>query len=229
MDAIGPPGEDDQVSEDALRFTEIEHKFIVDEQFDLSGFRDALASLQPARISSIRVRDRYYLTEGGRRGRFVIRHRYDPELHHLTLKTVEADTEVRSEINLDLGHHAGDQRAVVDAFLDRLGVAWSGTLYKDLDVWRFPDIEVVHYRASTDARSIRCVEFEATRKPSLADALSTVQRYERATGFDVRERSRLSLPQILFPEVAELLDDGTASPPGTVTHAAQDTGPTDVS
>lgn len=198
------------MADDALRFTEIEHKFIVDAQFDLNAFRDALVGLHPTRINSIRVRDRYYLTEGGRRRRFVIRHRYDLEMHHLTLKTVEADTEVRSEINLDLGHHAGDQAAVVDAFLERLGVEWSGTLHKDLDVWCFSDIEVVHYLASTDVRSVRCVEFEATRKPSLADALSTVQRYERATGFDDRERSRLSLPQILFPEVAQLLADRSA-------------------
>ena len=194
-----------------LRFTEIEHKFIVDEQFDLPRFRDALGRLHPTKTSSLRVRDRYYLTDGGRRGRFVIRHRFDPELHHLTLKTFADDTEVRSEINLDLGHLAGDQQDAVDAFLDHLGVQWSGTLLKDLDVWRFPDIEVVHYRASTDARSVRCIEFEATRKPSLAEALAIVQRYERATGFADQHRSRLSLLQILFPEVSEALA-GTARP-----------------
>ena len=188
-----------------LRFTEIEHKFIVDEQFDLTRFRDALGRLHPSRTSSIRVRDRYYLTDGGRRGRFVLRHRYDSELHHLTLKTLEDDTEVRSEINLDLGHHAGDQHDAVEAFLDHLGVLWSGTLHKNLDVWHFPDIEVVHYCASTDARSVRCVEFEATRKPSLAGALAIVERYERATGFADQHRSRLSLLQILFPEVSEAL------------------------
>lgn len=188
-----------------LRFTEIEHKFIVDEQFDLPRFRDALGRLHPTKTSSLRVRDRYYLTDRGRRERFVIRHRFDPELHHLTLKTLEDDTEVRSEVNLDLGHLAGDQHDAVDAFLDHLGVHWSGTLLKDLDVWHFPDIEVVHYRASTDARSVRCVEFEATRKPSVAGALATVQRYERATGFADQTRSRLSLLQLLFPEVSEAL------------------------
>ena len=200
---------------DALRFTEIEHKFIVDDQFDLPRFRDALGRLHPTRTTSVRVEDRYYLTEGGRKGRFVIRHRYDDELHHLTLKTLAVDTEIRSEVNLDLGHHAGDQHEAVEAFLDHLGVQWSGTLHKDLEVWQFPDIEVVHYRASTTARSVRCVEFEATRKPSLAKALETVQRYERATGFADRGRSPLSLPQILFPEVAELLASTAASTTGT--------------
>ena len=103
-----------------LRFTEIEHKFVVDERFDVPRFRDALARMTPTRTTSVRVRDRYYLTEGGRGRRFVIRHRYDAELHHLTLKTFEADTEVRAEINLDLGHHAGDQQAQVEAFLSHL-------------------------------------------------------------------------------------------------------------
>jgi adenylate cyclase class IV len=193
------------VTADELRFKEIEHKFIVDAQFDLARFRDALGCLNPTRTSSIRVRDRYYLTDGGRKGRFVIRHRYDEELHHLTLKTLEDDTEVRSEINLDLGQHAGDQHDAVDEFLAHLGVQWSGTLYKDLDVWLFPDIEIVHYRASTGTRSVRCVEFEATRKRSLAGALEIVRRYERATGFADLRRSRVSLLQILFPEVSETL------------------------
>ena len=189
-----------------LRFTEIEHKYIVDERFDVQRFRDVVSMLRPTRTASIRVRDRYYLTETGRSRRFVIRHRYDAELHHLTIKTLDADTEVRVEVNLDLGHHAGDQQAQVEAFLNQLGVAWSGTLHKDLEVWDFPDCEVVYYRAATDRRSVRCVEFEATRKDSLTAALATVEHYERATGFDRAHRSRRPLLEIMFPEVTELLD-----------------------
>ena len=197
---------------DALGFTEIEHKFIVDDRFDLRRFRLALDRLHPTRTSSVHVQDRYYLTDGASQGRFVIRHRYDEELHHLTLKTIADDTEVRTEVNLDLGHHAGDQHEAVEAFLDHLGIQWSGTLHKELEVWHFPDIEIVHYHASTDARSVRCVEFEATRKSSLAGALEIVRRYERATGFADRHRSRLSLPQMLFPEVSELLGPASRSP-----------------
>jgi hypothetical protein len=187
-----------------LRFTEIEHKYVVDERFDLQRFRDALGRMNPTRTTSVCVRDRYYLTEAGRARRFVIRHRYDAELHHLTLKTLEADTEVRAEINLDLGHHAGDQRAEVEAFLDRLGVEWSGTVHKDVDVWYFPDSEVVCYQASTGSRSVRCVEFEAKGAGSMEAAMATLQAYERATGFDDAVRSRVSLVQMLFPEVGEL-------------------------
>ena len=192
---------------DDLRFSEIEHKFVVGDDFDLTGFRAAVDRLEPTRTTALRVRDRYFLTEAGRRGRFILRHRHDPELHHLTLKSLARDTEVRSEVNLDLGHHAGDQAAAVDAFVDRLGVIWSGVIVKDLTVWYFPDMEVAHYRASTGPRAVECVEFEAIRKQSLSAALHTVERYERATGFGDATRSRRSLPQILFPEIAAALAD----------------------
>ena len=193
------------MSTDELRFKEIEHKFIVDDQFDLPRFRQLVSALGPTRSGVIRARDRYFLTEGGSARRFLMRHRYDAELHHLTIKALEADTEVRVEVNLDLGHHAGNQDAQVDAFMDRLGVLWSGTLHKNLEVWYFADCEVVYYEASTSSRAVRCVEFEATRKESMATALETVERFERATGFAGASRSRLSLPQILFPDLAERL------------------------
>jgi hypothetical protein len=188
-----------------FRFKEIEHKFVVGAEFDRQRFGEMLAALGPTRTHSIRVRDRYYLTEGGLGRRFVIRHRSDTELQHLTIKTLEADTEVRDEVNLDLGLQAGDQAAPVEAFMARLGVRWSGTVQKDVDVWYFADCEVVHYLASTDARSVRCVEFEATRGHSLAEALAIVETFERATGFHGLVRSRVSLPQLLFPELSEIL------------------------
>ena len=195
----------------ALRFKEIEHKFVVDDGFDLDHFGTVLETLNPTRTTSLRVLDTYYLLHESRTRRFVIRHRFDEELHHLTVKTLEADTEVRQEVNIDLGHHAGNQRAQVDAFLAPLGVEWSGTLQKDITVWYFPDVEVVHYRATTDSRAVRCVEFEATRKPSVAEALETVRRYEHATGFDETTRSRRSLLRILFPEIIERFGE-TGSP-----------------
>ena len=205
----------DAISQE-LRFKEIEHKFVVDAHFDLDSFAKTLQALGPTRTTSLLVLDTYYLISGSRAGQFVIRHRYDSELHHLTLKTLEADTEVRHEINIDLGHHAGDQRAQVEAFLGRLGIEWTGALQKDLKVWYFPDVEVVHYRASTDSREIHCVEFEATRKRWLPEALETLRRYEHATGFSDATRSQRSLLQLLFPEVGDLTyhsSDGPAPDP----------------
>ncbi|MDP1569051.1 MAG: hypothetical protein Q8L86_03535 [Vicinamibacterales bacterium] len=193
---------------DELRFTEIEHKYVLDEGFDLARFRQAVSALGPIRTSTVDVRDRYFLTEAGRARGFLLRHRYDAELHHLTVKALESDTEVRVEVNLDLGHHAGDQAAQVDAFANQLGVLWRGSLHKTLEVWYFPDCEVVYYEASTPARAVRCIEFEATRKGSLEEARATLERFERATGVAGMARSRRSLPQLLFPELDDLCSRG---------------------
>lgn len=190
---------------DDLRFKEIEHKFIVDERFDLTRFREQLAAFGPLRTGAARVRDRFFLTDGGLARRVLFRHRYDAELHHLTVKSIGTDTEVRVEVNLDLGHHRGNQDAQVDAFIDQLGVVWRGTLYKTLESWYFPDCEVVYYEAVAPSASVRCVEFEATHADTLDAALATLARFARATGFGGATRSRLSLPQLLFPELNELL------------------------
>lgn len=198
-------GKDTAVTPEDLRFREIEHKFIVDDGFDLPRFREQLNALGPTRTGAIRVRDRFFLTEASLARRVLFRHRYDAELHQLTLKGIEADTEVRVEVNLDLGHHRGSQDAQVDAFLDQLGVIWRGTLHKTLEVWYFEACEVVYYEAVADPGRVLCVEFEATRKGSLPEALATLSRFEQATGFAGATRSRLSLPQLLFPDLNQLL------------------------
>jgi hypothetical protein len=186
-----------------MRFTEIEHKFVLEANFDLAAFRRALEALGPARVDALQVCDRYFLTGDGRARNYILRHRFDRELHQLTIKSLDSDPAVRDEINLDLGHHKGDQAAEVDAFVRRMGVAWAGELQKTLDVWYFADCEVVHYVATSGGRTVRCVEFEAIHQPSIADALSVIDRYERATGFDSAARSRQSLVDLLFPDVLE--------------------------
>jgi len=110
-----------------------------------------------------------------------------------------SDPEVRDEINLDLGHHEGDQAAQVDAFAGRMGVVWRGELHKTLEVWYFADCEVVHYVATSGDDAVQCVEFEAVHQTSMPDALAVIARYEQATGFDPATRSRHSLVDLLFP------------------------------
>lgn len=185
-----------------MRFKEIEHKYVVGDGFNLAAFRAALDALAPTRHVTLRVCDRYFITEAGRARRFVIRHRFDREIHQLTLKAVARDAEVRDEINLEL--RAGDQQAQVDAFLAAQGIVWQGELWKDLEVWDFDDCEVVHYTAMAGDRSVCCVEFEATHKPTLDDALAVVRRYEAATGFDGAERTPASLLELLWPEAVGL-------------------------
>lgn len=188
-----------------MRFKEIEHKFVVGEAFDLVRFRATVGALVPGpiRTFALRVRDRYFLTGHGRAHRYVIRHRYDDELHHLTVKSLAPDPEVRDEINLDLGQHAGDQAAVVDALVARLGATWRGDVLKDIKVWEFADCEVVHYRASGGGRVVHCVEFEAKHAATVDEALAVLGRYERETGFANETRSMASLVDLLFPGIVD--------------------------
>ena len=186
-----------------MRFTEIEHKFLVSGTFDLPRFRATVEALGPVRTFALRVRDRYFLTEHGQARRYVIRHRYDEALHHLTIKALEADPEVRSEINLDLGQHAGEQAAAVEAFVGRLGATWRGDIAKDIEVWEFPTCEIVHYTASAGDRRVQCVEFEALHAASVEEALAVLSHYERAAGFADAERSLASLVDLLYPGVLE--------------------------
>lgn len=186
----------------ALRFKEIEHKFIVPESFDLETFRRVLATLAPLRHDVLRVRDRYVVTEAGRARGFILRHRHDRDLHELTLKTVVGDAEVRDEINVKL--RPDDQDATVDAFVEAQGVVWRGTLWKDLEVWHFADCEVVHYVATADDRqgqAIHCVEFEAVHQATMDEALAVMARYERLTGFEHAVRTPLSLVDLMWPGV----------------------------
>ena len=197
-----------------MKFQEIEHKFLVSENYNRDAFRAALDALKPVRHAHLHVRDRYFITEAGRARGFVLRHRFDQELHELTLKSVTPDAEVRDEINLKL--QAGDQQARVDAFVAAQGLLWQGELWKDLEVWHFHDCEAVFYVATAEDRGaavqgspapkriVRCVEFEATVKPTREEALAIVSRYERATGFSDVPRTPESLLALLWPEAVRL-------------------------
>lgn len=183
------------------RTVEIEHKFVVPPDFDKEALAVKMEALGPVRRIALEVADRYFLTADGVARRYVLRHRFDEELHHLTLKSFGDDPEVRDEINLDLGHHAGDQAAIVEAFAARMGVVWSGTLSKTILVWVFADCEVVHYVARGGGREIHCVEFEALDTSDLPTALAILTRYEALAGFDAVDRTHGTLVDLVFPGV----------------------------
>ncbi len=179
------------------RFKEIEHKFVVGDDFDLEEFRATMRGLGPERTTTLAVRDVYYWSEG--RPRIVFRHRFDDELQHLSIKSLDDDPEVRVEINLDLGQHRGDQQPAVEAFLETLDLAWRGEIDKQIEVYYFPDCEVVYYRGASESESVACVEFEARRHDSIDDALAVLARYERRIGFEGRRREARPLVAMLFP------------------------------
>ncbi len=178
-------------------FQEIEHKFVVGDDFDLPAFRRLLRALGPEGTTALSVRDVYYWSE--RHPRIVFRHRYDRELQHLSVKSLEPDPEVRLEVNLDLGQHRGDQQAAVEAFLGALEIDWRGEVDKEIEVFYFPDCEVVYYRGASRSTSVACVEFEARGQASIDDALRVLARYERLTGFRSRRRTAKTLVDLLFP------------------------------
>ena len=185
----------------APRFQEIEHKYVVGDGLDLEDFRHRVQRLEPIKANALAVRDVYYLTK--HQPTYIYRHRYDLELQHLTAKSLESDSQVRVEINLDLGQHRGDQQAVVEAFLETLEVVWRGVVQKDIEVYYFPDCEIVHYEARAGSRSVRCVEFEARDETSIDDAIAVLHRYRKLTGFEDRRRTAKTVVEILFPPLAD--------------------------
>lgn len=178
-------------------FLEIEHKFLVGAEFDPAAFRRAALALGPTRTTELRVEDTYFVTalDPG----LVFRYRTDAERQELTLKSRgEGDAEVRTEINLRLDPAVGDQRAAVEALLAPFRIAWQGTIEKDILVFYYPDCEVVHYRAASGGRELRCVEFEATGGADVAASLAVLERYEARFGFAGATRVRESLFELLL-------------------------------
>jgi len=181
----------------ALPNIEIEHKFLIDNQFDKEVLFSALIRQQPERIASAQVSETYFITQST--PKIIYRHRYDEKNQDLTYKTFGAgDIEVRQEVRLALA--AGNQVELVRAFLAPLGIRWVGELTKALDVFEFADCEVVYYVARTEDKVITCVEFEALGIESVESARATLRRYEEQFGFADKVRCRRSLFEILFQD-----------------------------
>lgn len=185
---------------DSTSFTEIEHKFLVDQNFDRHSFFNKIKSLGPIREAKISVRDTYFVLTGNKK--HVFRHRFDREIQQLTVKSIELDAAVRTEINLPIDQSKGDQKDVIAAFMKALGCSWSGEILKEIDVAYFDDCEIVFYRAVGSGKIINCVEFEAVSAKSIPAGLATLEKYESALGFDSRQRESKSLFELVLLEGA---------------------------
>ncbi len=188
------------VGSHSTQFQEIEHKFVVGDEFDREALSSQLRQLKPLGTTVQSVRDVYYFAR--HQPRYIYRHRCDEELQHLSVKSIERDSEVRLEVNLDLGLHRGDQQETVEAFLATLEVVWRGVICKDIEVYYFADCEIVYYEATAAAETVKCVEFEAIHTPSVNEGLAVLDRYEHLLGFAARHRTNKTLVEILFPEEA---------------------------
>lgn len=179
----------------SLRFLEIEHKFLVGSDFDEIPLLEKLRAAQPEKAYKTEVLDTYFLTEKLAQG--VFRHRIDKKLQQLTYKSLAGDSEIRTEINLGLDLHAGDQREAVEAFLSPLNILWFGTLAKSVNVFYFPDAEVVFYRARFGQRAQSCIEIEARSPKSLSDAQRILHFWENYLGLLPSDRCKASLLELL--------------------------------
>lgn len=179
------------------KFREIEHKYLVDTGYDLGAFEATAKRLKPHKSSCLSVTDTYYVVEA--LPGHVVRHRIDAELQQLTIKSTGKDNECRTEVNLDLGLHRGNQAGAVEAFLQPLCPLWSGSIEKKIFVFYFDECEVVHYTArSGSGNVVHCVEFEALAKETTEEALAVIAKFEKAFGFDSKSRCGRSLFELLF-------------------------------
>ena len=178
-------------------FLEIEHKFLVDPSFDAADFCQRALALGPSRTIAMPTRDTYFLL--ALQPELIFRHRYDPDRQELTVKSRSgSDTEVRLEVNLRLDPGSGDQLDRVAAFLRPWRIAFQGTLHKDIQVFYYPDCELVYYEAYIAAERLRCVEFEAIGARDVTSASAILASYEERLGFAGRARTPASLFDLLL-------------------------------
>lgn len=177
-------------------FVEIEHKFVVPANFNRDAFLKKVSDLSPNRQARAKVRDTYFVLAHD--NQHVYRHRFDNEIQQLTVKSIEHDAAVRTEINIPIDQSKGDQRPAIAEFMKALGCSWSGELAKDIQVAYFPDCEIVFYRAVNRDKTVCCVEFEAVNPGSVAEGLSVLAKYESILGFKVEERETKSLFELLL-------------------------------
>ncbi len=190
------------------QFREIEYKYLVDESFDLGDFDAKVLALKPERKFSVLVADTYFVFP--HLSNLVYRHRYDGTLQDLAIKSLEQDPTNRLEVNLKLTLDHGNQIALVRKFLSAQGEYWSGEVRKAVDVYLFPDVEIVYYTATSAGRSISCVEVEAKAASTVESALQTLEIYAKNLDLHQRPRASLSLfEMLLLPQMQQQLVKGT--------------------
>lgn len=183
-----------------LRFLEIEHKFILPNDFQTDALFQKLRQFQPEKFLQTEVSDTYFFCE--RAPSAVFRYRLDAHIEQFTVKSQGQGNEVRHEVNLALQNQGGGQRDAVTAFLEPLGLFWSGTLTKSVSAFFFRDAEIVFYRARYEGQELCCLEVEAKDPLSLDNAYAILAQWEQSLGLSADQRSQSSLFELLiFPQL----------------------------
>ena len=174
-------------------FLEIEHKYVVPDDFDPDAFAARVMALGPAKTVYVRTRDTYFLTA---LPGYIFRHRFDRDRNELTVKSYGGDNRTRIEVNLALA--GPDPLDTVRELLRPLGIVREARIDKVSRIFEFADCEIVYYVASHDDSTVRCVEVEAVAAPSETEALAVIARYEDRLGLTGLVRSEKNLFDLLI-------------------------------
>jgi len=175
-------------------FKEFEVKYLLDNHFDAEHFFTTLRALGSPVEKHLDVTDTYFTF--AERPDFIYRHRHDAEIQQLTVKSYGGDTRNRVEVNLALENPAS-QKEAIRTFLRSFGEPGEFGIHKRVDIFDFPDCEIVHYLARSGSRTARCVEFEAVGVDTWEQAQAVIECYARATGFDRKARCEIALFDLL--------------------------------
>jgi hypothetical protein len=175
-------------------FKEFEVKYLLDDTFDAEAFFADLRSQHGVVEKHVDVTDTYYRFET--MPDLICRHRHDVEIQQLTVKSYGGDTRDRMEVNLQLDNSASQKRTV-EAFLGSFGQPVAFEIRKKVDIFDFPDCEIVHYIAQANDKRVRCVEFEAVGAADWSSAWEIIKRYAGASGFLNKTRCEISLFDLL--------------------------------
>ena len=179
-----------------MQYLEIEHKFIVEDDFNFSLFDEKLKSMTPDKTKHVNVVDTYFVLDTVKN--HVYRHRFDEEIQQLTIKSCSKDPAVRKEVNLSF--EGDNQINSVRNFLDASKISFEGAIEKSVYVYDFPDAEVVYYEATHDSKKVCCIEIEAKKASSIEKAKATIECYEQKIGLDSSKRAKLTLFDLLLKE-----------------------------
>ncbi|MFJ1267114.1 hypothetical protein ACD661_00925 [Legionella lytica] len=180
-----------------VKFVEVEHKFCFDDRQSFQETEAAIMQLYPLQDYKVEVAERYFLVDGLKN--FIVRHKVDKDKQSLTLKSFYPgqDTEARIEIDIPLAQEKGDQLQAVERFLCAFNQYKEYKLMKYLQVFLFPEAEVILYQAVSQDRELFALEIESVKK-SKTQALKHIKQFEQQLGLDARQREKRCLFELLF-------------------------------
>jgi adenylate cyclase class IV len=177
-----------------VAFIEFEHKFLISEAEE-PVLLAKLGQLKAERKYVVDVHDAYYTL--ALQPQVVLRHRWDEQIHQLTLKSLEDDSERRVEVNLNLAMSAPEAQAAIEAFFGAFGIGQRVVVTKRVHAHYLTDCEVTYYVAECGPRQVRCLEFEVIGHQDQEQSRQILAKYEAKLGYQADQRCSESLFQLL--------------------------------